>query len=138
MQVTVLLLADYVSQTESGTFTFVGAGLNSLTVRQFPAVWPLLFLFIRLRSTRIDAGTHTMEVRIAGETGVIVKVEGVIEVDRGFPEREDCANLPLRLANIPFERAGEYRVEVLVNGRELASQTLRVRQLQPLEGGRVS
>ena len=81
-------------------------------------------------------GVNKVEVKVAKGKEVIFTVESIIEVDPDFHSDEDYVNLPLRIANIRFETGGEYRVEVFVNGEELASQCLRFRQLQPARGGR--
>ena len=131
-------MAEYMTQNPNGTFTLVGAGFNRIIVSEFPAVQPLMFLFIRFCSSGDDVGVNKVEVKLTKGKEAIFTVKSIIEVDPDFHSDEDYVNLPLRIANIRFETGGEYRVRVLVNGEELASQCLRFSQLPPATKEQIS
>ena len=130
MEVSTLLLADYASRDQGGKFTLVGAGITEIKTRQVPFVHPLIFLFLRIQTTIQDLGKNKIEVRILGEKGVVFKTDGDITVTPDHYERREIP-IPFQLAGLKFPVAGEYHVDVNINGNLKQSQSFRVELIQP-------
>lgn len=130
MQVLDLILADYAAANERGKFTLVGAGFSRIDARKIPCVHPLMFLLVRLQVEINDKGKNRVEIRLVGEKGTIFKADGNVDVSDDHKEEQHIA-LPIRLNNLKFDYAGEYKFEVLINGEEKSTQILKIRHLKP-------
>ena len=125
MEVSDLILADYAAANERGKFTLVGAGFTNINTKKVPYVHSLMFLLIRLKITRQDIGKNRVEVKLVGEKGPIFQSRVDADVS---DEHKDEQHLPItiRLANLRFVLAGDYSIEVRVNGEVKQSQNLKI------------
>ncbi len=130
MEVQDLILADYAAANERGKFTLVGAGFSRIDARKIPCVHPLMFLLVRLQVKMNDKGKNRVEIRLIGEKGAIFKADCNVDVSDDHKEEYHIA-LPIRLNNLKFDYAGEYKFEVLINGKEKSTQVLKIRHLKP-------
>ncbi|MDO8662909.1 MAG: hypothetical protein Q7K98_06800 [Candidatus Omnitrophota bacterium] len=130
MEVTDLILADYAAANEGGKFTLVGAGIAEITARKLPCVHPLIFILVRLKVTRQDIGKNRVDIRLIGEKGTIFKAEADLDVSKDHAE-EQYIPLPIQLVNLKFDLAGDYSIEVRVNGELKQSHNLKIKLLGP-------
>lgn len=130
MEVSDLIFADYAATNERGKFTLVGAGFQEISTTKVPCVHPLMFLFMRVKVTRQDVGKNRVEIRLTGEKGSIFTADGELAVS---PEHKDEQHIPFsfQLVNLKFDQAGDYCLEVRINGESKQSQTLKIRLLPP-------
>ena len=130
MEVSDLILADYAASNEGGKFTLVGAGFSRISSPKLPCVHPLMYLLVRLKVTKQDVGRNKIEVRIVGNSGFVFRAEGDMEVK---PEHNEEQHLPIpfRMVGATFDHAGDYNVEVVVNGEIKQSQVLKIVLLTP-------
>lgn len=117
MEVQDLILADYAAANPNGKFTLVGAGFTAISSRNFPCIHPLMFVLVRLNITKEDRGKNKVQISIHGENGSIFNSEGFIDVNPQY-EQTRCMALPVQVANIKFEKAGDYAIKVAVNGQQ--------------------
>ena len=130
MDVPDLILADYAAANQGGKFTLVGAGITEIGTKKVPCIHPLMFLLVRLRVTRQDIGKNKVTIRLVGEKGPVFKADAIIDVsDKQVGEQ--CIPMPIRLVNLKFDLAGDYRIEVLINGEEKQTQNLKIKQIEP-------
>lgn len=126
MEVSDLILADYAAANDRGKFTLVGAGITEITTKKLPCIHPLMFLLVRFKVTRQDVGRNRFDIRMIGEKGTIFKAEGDLEVPSQH-EGEQHLQMPMQLVNLKFEDAGDYSIEVRINGELKQSQNLKIK-----------
>ena len=125
-----LILADYAAANERGKFTLVGAGFTEIYAKKIPCIHPLMFLLVRLQVKMNDKGKNRVEIRIIGEKGTIFKADGNVDVSDDHKEESHNA-LPMKLNNLKFDYAGEYKIEIHINGEEKSTQVLKIKHLKP-------
>ncbi len=89
-----------------------------------------MFLLVRLQIKMNDKGKNRIEIRLIGEKGTLFKADCNVDVSDNHKEEEHLA-LPIRLNNLKFDYAGEYKFEVLINGVDKSNQILRIKHLKP-------
>lgn len=129
MEVSDLILADYAAANDRGKFTLVGAGITEISAKKLPCIHPLMFLLVRLKVTRQDVGRNRFDIRMIGEKGAIFKAEGDLDVSSQH-EGEQHLPMPMQLVNLKFEDAGDYSIEVRINGELKQSQNLKIKLLE--------
>lgn len=125
MEVQDLILADYATANEGGKFTLVGAGFSRIYTQKIPCIHPSMFILVRLKVTIADKGRNKIEIRMVGEKGSIFKAEGDVEVSDNHASEEHIP-LPIQIGNLKFDHAGDYNIEVRVNGDLKASHSLTI------------
>ena len=125
MEICDLILADYAATGAGGKFTLVGAGITGIRTSKIPHIHPTVYLFVRFKVTLQDYGKNEVEILIVGEKGTVFKTAGEIQAAEGRKE-EEYVNLTFQVQNIFFETAGDYYIEVRINGQARATQLLRV------------
>jgi hypothetical protein len=100
---------------------------------EFPATQRIVIAF-RLVGTPLDIGTHDLDVRVVDEDGRTLATAPPTQI--GVVARRSTLRrvvLPGVLLMAPeFPRAGEYAVDFFVDGRQVGSCPLVVRDAQPL------
>lgn len=132
MEVSDLILADYAAANPKGKFTLVGAGITEINTPKVPCIHPLMFLMVRLKVTRQDIGKNRIDIRMIGEKGAIFKAEADLNVSSD-QKGEQHIPMPIQLVNLKFDHAGDYSVEVRINGELKQSQNLEIKLIQPAQ-----
>ena len=130
MEICDLILADYAATGADGKFNLIGAGITGIRTAKIPYVQPTVYLFVRFKVTLQDHGKNRVEILIVGEKGVVFKKEGDLEVREDHQE-EEYANLTFQIQNMFFETAGDYYIEVRINGESRATQLLKISLANP-------
>ena len=130
MDVSDLIFADYAAANEKGKFTLVGAGFSEIQAVKLPCIHPLMFLLVRLKVTIQDKGRNKIEIRLIGEKGTIFKAEVDLDVSNEHAE-EQYLPLPIQLVNLKFDFAGDYSIEVRINGELKQSHILKIKLVEP-------
>ncbi len=132
MEVSDLILADYAAANEGGKFTLVGAGFTKISTKKIPCVHPMMFLLVRLKVTIADKGKNKVDIKIIGNKGTIFRAECDVDVSDNHKDEEHLP-LPIRINNLKFEHAGDYTIDVMINGQSKSSQALTIVQInQPV------
>lgn len=129
MEISDLILADYADVSPRGKFTLVGAGFTEINSRKIPCIHGLMFLFVRVKATRQDIGKNRFDVRIVGEKGAIFKAGGEIDVNTDL-QGENHIPMVFQLNNLKFDLAGDYSIEIRINGDLKQSQNLKIKNLE--------
>jgi hypothetical protein len=130
MEVQDLILADYAAANPGGKFTLVGAGFSRIQALKMPCIHPLMFILVRIKVTISDKGRNKIEIRIVGEKGSIFKADCGLDVSGTHPNEEHIP-LPIQIVNLKFDQAGDYNIEVRVNGELKASHCLTIIEIKP-------
>jgi hypothetical protein len=64
-----------------------------------------------------------------GEKGAVFKAEGDLNIPEEH-EGEQHLPMPMQLVNLKFDEAGDYSIEVRINGELKQSQNLRIKLLE--------
>ena len=100
--------------------TLVGL-FNTVQTSSFPATHPLLHVYVALTNGHGKYNTEVRFLRVDDNTP-IVAMAGELE----FNNPLQVAELNLRWQNLPFERGGQYSVEVFCDGACIGSRKFRV------------
>ena len=131
MNVELFALCD-AATGDFGKLSMLGA-FDTLWVDSLPATHPHCAIALRLRFRSVEAARHTVRVTLMDENGkhAINPMEGQIEVK--FPDSRSSVsvNLILNMQGLKFEKAGEYSIDMALDGRQEASLPLFVNQKKP-------
>lgn len=127
-------LADAAEANPGRKFYVLGGGIDAIGAPSFPVVHPNMSLVLRLlvSSTEVDMD-HRLEIRlIDADGGELARVDGNFNA-RGRPDpgREIALPLVMNLVNTRFQAAGDYSVEILVDGEHAKSLPLRLHKVAP-------
>lgn len=117
------------ANAHSRKFYVLGGGFDSIGAATFPAVHPQLSLVARILVHPTEADrSHTLEIKLMdADGGIIANIEGNFAAGApSQPGRELAVPLVINIANVQFERPGDYSVEILINNQHMKSLPLRV------------
>jgi len=127
MTVEVFVLCD--AATDSGGKLNILGAFDSLWMKDFPSVHPHCAIALRLRFSAIERGNHRVMVSFVDQDGkaVIPALDGNIAITFPDEQKTGAANLILHLQGLKIEKAGEYSIDLAVDGQQKASLPLFVR-----------
>ena len=127
MDIELFVLCD--AATEMGGKMNLLGTFDTITSPAMPAVHPHCALALRLRFYRIEEGQHSVRINIADEDGrmVVPGLEGNLMIRFGPQDRSAVANLVLNLNQLKFDKAGEYSINLAMDGRQEKSLPLFVK-----------
>ena len=126
MQLEILTFCDAAVEY-SGRLNILGA-TDNIVAAALPLKYPNCAVVARLRAARIEEGTHTMRLMIIDADGQpILNVEAKMEI-RFHQGMGGAVNLIINAHQLEFKAAGEYALELAVDGIQLGSSALFVRQ----------
>jgi len=131
MEVLSALLCDAAADYH-GKLSILGA-FDTLVVRQFPAVHPQCAIALRLLFRAGEEGTHSFSLHLVDSDGkdVVPEIRPRIEVK--IPEHLFflSQNMVFNLQGIPFQSAGQYSIDVTMDGAAIASIPLQILEWRP-------
>ncbi|MEZ4673272.1 MAG: hypothetical protein R2932_03390 [Caldilineaceae bacterium] len=129
MQLEILTFCDAAAEY-GGRLNILGATDNIVTAA-LPLKYPNCAVVARLRAARIEEGAHTMRLMIIDADGnPVLNVEGKMEI-RFHQGMGGAVNLIINAQQLEFKEAGEYALEVAVDGIQVGSSALFVHQREP-------
>jgi hypothetical protein len=129
MVIEIFSLCD-ASTSENGKLNILGA-FDTIWVRQFPIVYPHCAVAIRIRFSAIEKGDHKVGLRLIDMDGkdVLPPAGGALHLDLPEGHTSGSSNLILNIQAMKLERAGEFSLELSIDGQNALSLPLFVRQL---------
>lgn len=110
------------AQEFGGRLNILGT-FESVKAPEFPVIIPLLTVAIRLRFWSEEGGPHRCTLRLMDADGQTafddLDTDFVVACADRNPSR--ITNIITRLQNIPFERAGDYGLDLYLDGKLEAS-----------------
>ena len=102
-----------------------GGGWDALLMREFPATHPTMALALILAADATEApGTGELRVQLVDDDGVDTGIGAAANLGLGLsplykPGQKTLAPIALSLANLRFEKPGQYEFRIFWNGRQL-------------------
>jgi hypothetical protein len=131
MQLEILSFCDAAADY-AGKLNIIGA-TDTIIVPTLPARYPRCSIVMRFRVARIEEGQHAVRLMIIDmDGGAITNVDGTmnIKLTSGV---SSAVNLIINFNNLELKEAGEYAIEVAVDGMQMSSMPLFVRLAQQPE-----
>ena len=123
--------ADY-----GGKLCLIGA-FDTILVRQFPALHPFCSVALRIIFRDTDEGKHTLRVNLIDDDGQsLLPGMPTTPLEIRMPENQFFAsvNLVFNLQGMRFNKAGQYSLDITMDGTMIARIPLQVLPMPP-EGG---
>jgi len=129
MDVEAFLLCDCATD-QQGKLNILGA-FDNIWTKQVPTVHPACTIAARVRFSKIEEGEHKIRINIIDADGNTVGPDLHDTISVRIPPNEDSGiqNLILNIQGLKLERYGQYRVDLAINGRQVASVPLKIRQI---------
>jgi hypothetical protein len=130
MNVEMFVLADFAQDT-ANKMTVVGT-FDTLGVQQFPAIHPIMSIALRMRFAVYELGKHQISLTFRDQDGKDLVPPFLLGIDvRSIGNDSAVHDHALHLAGLRFEKAGNYRITLHVDGEEKTWLPLYVRQGPP-------
>lgn len=128
MEVEIFTLCDAATDS-AGKLNILGA-FDRILTSQLPAVHPFCAIALRIRFARIEEGNHKLSVTFANEDGkpVLPGLQGSLAIRFREGDATVAANMVLCIQKLKLEAAGEYTIDLAIDGRHEGSIPLYVRQ----------
>lgn len=129
MDTQVAVICDYAADYQ-GKLCIQGA-FDTLFTRQFPVVHPNCALAIRLCLLPGDAGDHKIGISIVDQDGKALDEERmpiVGDLNVAMPENATflTRNLIMNFQGLQFEKAGDYSIDLTMDGEIISRTPLRL------------
>jgi len=125
MQLEILTFCDAATEY-GGRLNLLGAA-DTIVAAETPVQYPQCAIVARLRAARIEEGEHAVRLMIIDADGqALLNVDGKIAIQFAGG-LSAVVNLIINAHNLKFNTAGEYAIEVAVDGIQIGSTPLFVR-----------
>ena len=127
MNIQVAVLCDAATDYH-GKLSLLGT-FDTIFTRQLPAVHPSCAIVLRIVFGQIEVGAHKLKLNFVDQDGKLVMPSIDIPCDVQLPGEMTylSRNFIINIQQLKFEQAGEYSVDIAVDGRAEASIPLSVR-----------
>jgi len=131
MNVQVAVLCDAAADYH-GKLNLLGT-FDTVFTQKLPAVHPQCAIVLRIVFDRIEEGEHKLKLNFVNEDGKLVMPSMDVPVQVAFPGDTTFAsrNFIVNIQQLKLEKAGLYSIDVALDGRQLTSIPLCVRQMEP-------
>jgi len=117
MDVEIFSLCDAATES-AGKLNILGT-FDRLITRQLPTTHPHCAVALRIRFDRIEEGGHRVKINLVNDDGqaVFPGLDGNISVKLPPEGQSVCANLILNINGLKFQKAGQYALDLAIDGR---------------------
>ena len=131
MEIETFVLCDAATDYR-GKLNILGT-FDRLISRQLPTVHPHCAIALRVRFDRIEEGDHHVKINLVNDDGqaVFPGLDGNISVKIPPEGQSVCANLILNLNGLKFQKAGEYSIDLAIDGRHEKSLPVFIVLMEP-------
>ncbi len=131
MDIEIFTLCDAATES-AGKLNILGT-FDRLISRQLPTVHPHCAIALRVRFDRIEEGDHHVKINLVNDDGqaVFPGLDGNISVKIPPEGQSVCANLILNLNGLKFQKAGEYSIDLAIDGRHEKSLPVFIVLMEP-------
>ncbi len=128
MRITVAAICEH-AWVEQGCLS-IAKIFDTVVAKQFPHVVPRLSIAVRILFRRAEAGAHKLNVMLSDADGkklMNANMDMTIQVPQASTQ-EGSYSFSLNGQNISFPQAGDYVVDIVIDGRVEASIPVYVKQ----------
>lgn len=128
MNLEAALICD--AATDSGGKLNVLGAFDTVFAAAIPFKHQHMAIALRIRFMRHEAGEHSVKIHFMDSDGekVIPPLDGKMNIRFGRDADSAVGNLIINLNNIEFKEAGEYAVEISIDGAQVHSLPFFVKQ----------
>ena len=130
MEVQVASLCDAAADY-NGKLSLLGA-FDTVLVQKLPAIYPHCAVAVRIVFRDTDEGDHTLQLAMIDEDGknLLPKIEAHLNIRLAENMFFSSNNLIFNLQGLQFPAAGQYSIDIRLDGRIIARIPLQVLQVQ--------
>lgn len=131
MEIEIFTLCDAATES-AGKLNILGT-FDRLISRQLPAAHPHCAIALRVRFDRIEEGNHRVKINMVDDDGkaIFPGLDGNINVKIPPEGHSVCANMILNLNGLKFQKAGEYSIDLAIDGRHEKSLPIFILLMEP-------
>ena len=115
----------------AGKLNLLGS-FDTVLTTQFPAIHPQCAIALRFIFNKGEEGSRVFRLTFVDEDGQAVMPPIELAIDIRIPDEVNylSRNLIINLQQLKFDRAGQYAVEILMDGQQVATIPLLVREIK--------
>ena len=131
MNIQIAVLCD--AATDYGGKLNILGTFDTIITRQLPAFHPQCSIALRITFTKIEEGSHKLKMNFVDEDGKLVMPSIDIPVDVAIPADLNflVRNFIINIQQLKFDRAGQYAIDIAIDGRHETSVPLLVKHQGP-------
>ncbi|MCX6339352.1 MAG: hypothetical protein NTX71_05475 [Candidatus Aureabacteria bacterium] len=131
MDIEVFALCDAATET-GGKLNILGA-FDCLYAQKFPVIHPQCSVALRIRFSQIEEGGHRIKINFVDEDGkpILPSLNANVEIKFKEEQHYVVSNLILNIHNFKIEKAGQYSIDLAIDGKSEKSLPLFVRIVRP-------
>ncbi|MFH0754261.1 MAG: hypothetical protein V2A70_06825 [Candidatus Omnitrophota bacterium] len=128
MHIEIFTLCD-AATSDHGKINILGS-FDTIWVRQFPSVYPYCAVAVKMRFSCAEKGAHGLSVRFMDADGqnVLQPATGSFTVAMPQGQLSASADIILNIQSLNLAKPGEYSLVLSIDGQNLLSLPLYVRQ----------
>ena len=129
MDIQIAALCDAATDSH-GKLNILGT-FDTINAVQLPAVHPQCSIALRLVFSKMEEGHKELKLNFVDEDGKLVMPSIPIPMDVQVPEDTSfiSRNFIINIQQLRFERAGQYGIDIAVDGHHVGSIPLLVRHM---------
>lgn len=133
MDMQIAILCDAATDN-SGKLNILGT-FDTIYTTQLPAIHPQCSIALRMSFSKAEEGAHKVRLSFVDEDGKPVMPEIPMAVEVKVPDDTIFVsrNFIVNIHQLKFERPGLYSVDISMDGRQVGSISLLVKQLPAKE-----
>jgi len=126
MDVQIAALCDFAA--DYGSKLCLMGTFDTIMAAQFPSIHPSCSIALRMVFRDTDAGRHVFKVTLIDEDGksLLPKIEPAIDVRLPDNVFFITQNLIFNLQGMKFEKAGQYSIDIAMDGKMIARIPMQV------------
>ncbi len=131
MEIEIFSLCDAVTES-MGKLNILGT-FDRIIAQQLPIIHPHCAIALRIRFERIEEGEHLVRINLVDGDGqaLFPSLDGKINVQMQPEGHWVCVNLILQLNGLKFQKAGQYSIDLAIDGRHEKSLPILIALIKP-------
>jgi len=128
MNVQIAVLCDAATDY-GGKLNLLGT-FDTVLAQQMPAVHPQCSVALRIVFDKIEEGAHKVKMNFVDDDGKFIMPSIEMPFDVGLPADASflARNFIINIQQLKFDRAGQYAIDIAIDGRHDTSIPLQVKQ----------
>lgn len=131
MDIQIAVLCDAATDN-NGKLNILGT-FDTIYTNQSPAVHPQCSIALRITFNKVEEGAHKVKLNFVNEDGKLVMPSIDMPIEVSVPEDTIfiSRNFVINIQQLKFEQMGLYSIDIAMDGRQVGSIPLLVKQMTP-------